>query len=77
MQPAGIGQEELKKVRLLLEGMMLAAEDRKNELDRILSKYRVEKIEDGILKGHSVRQIAKNLDIPKSTIHDHIKRLSR
>ena len=77
MQQEYINQSDLKKVRDLLEGMMLAAEDTKNELDRLIKRYRVQKIEDGILKGYSVRQIPKGLNVPKSTIHDHVKRLSR
>jgi DNA-binding MarR family transcriptional regulator len=77
MQQEYINQSDLKKVRDLLEGMMLSAEDTKNELDRLIKRYRVQKIEDGILKGHSVRQIAKGLNVPKSTVYDHVKRLSR
>jgi DNA-binding NarL/FixJ family response regulator len=77
MQSEIIGSAELKKVRDLLDGMMLAAIDTKNEVDRLVKKHQTNKIEQAILKGHSVRQIAKNLNMPSSTIHDHIKRLSK
>ena len=48
-----------------------------DDIEKLINQRKLEEIEKGILSGKSVRQIAKNLDIPKSTIHDHIKRLSR
>ena len=68
---------ELTRLRGLAMRVLNSAEDLKEDIERLINQRKLEEIENGILSGKSVRQIAKNLDIPKSTIHDHIKRLSR
>ena len=68
---------ELTRLRGLAMRVLNSAEDLREDIDKLIYQRKLEEIENGILSGNSVRQIAKNLDIPKSTIHDHIKRLSR
>ena len=68
---------ELTRLRGLAMRVANSAEDLKEDIEKLINQRKLEEIEKGILSGKSVRQIAKNLDIPKSTIHDHIKRLSR
>ena len=68
---------ELTRLRVLAMRVANSAEDLKEDIEKLINQRKLEEIENGILSGKSVRQIAKNLDIPKSTIHDHIKRLSR
>ena len=68
---------ELTRLRGLAMRVLNSAEDLREDIDKLINQRKLEEIENGILSGKSVRQIAKNLDIPKSTIHDHIKRLSR
>jgi DNA-binding NarL/FixJ family response regulator len=68
---------DLLRLRGLSDRVINSAEDLKREIDEMITKRKLEEIEDGVLRGRSVRAIAKSLDLPRSTVFDHIKRLSR